>query len=270
MGPAGAAARFDDQAASFDTTKGLPPAVASRAAAAVVDVGCRRDPCAVLEIGAGTGEIGLPLAELSDRYVGLDISRPMLEVFQRKVVARAGVNGRRPPALVLADADHGWPVRSRSVSVVFASRSAHLLAPAHVVAEVLRVCRRGGCFLVGRVERSGLKSHLRRQREAILRDRGLAPRSGAGRTRALLDAFAANGARPIEKRTVASWTAETTAGKVLAAWEAAPTIGGLALPADVRTGVLAELRQWATEQLADLDRVDTFAEEYTVEGARVA
>jgi SAM-dependent methyltransferase len=266
MGPPGAAARFDAQAASFDSTRGVAAGVASAVAAAVVDVAGPAGALVVLEVGAGTGEIGLPLAALVDGYVGLDLSRPMLEVFGRRV--GDGRPGGR--ALVQADADRGWPVRSRSTDVVFASRSAHLLGAAHVVAESRRVCRPGGCFVVGRVERAGVRSDLRRRREALLRDRGLAPRSGVGRTRALLEGFVAGGARPIEKRAVATWTAETTAADVLAAWEATPTMGGVAVPAEVRAEVLADLRRWATEKLGDLDRVDTFTEQYTLEGVRIA
>ncbi len=258
--------RFDAQAATFDDTRGLPRHAARGVAAAVTDIAGPGDDLVVLEVGAGTGEVGTELAAMAGRYVGVDVSRPMLDVFGTKLAT--GVAHRR--LLVVADADRGWPVRDRSVGAVFASRSAHLLEPAHVRDQVLRVCVRHGCFLVGRVERSGVKSRLRQQREAVLRERGLAPRSGASRTRALLEILVTAGAEAIEKRSVAAWTGETTAASVLARWESASTMGGLEVAGDVRAEVLADLRTWATEHLGDLDRVETFTEEYTLEGVRLA
>lgn len=258
--------RFDAQAATFDDTRGLPRHAARGVAAAVTHIAGPADDLAVLEVGAGTGEVGTELAAMTGRYVGVDVSRAMLDVFAAKLAA----GGARRPLLVVADADRGWPVRDRSVGAVFASRSAHLLEPAHVRDETLRVCVPGGCVLVGRVERSGIKSRLRQQREAVLRERGLAPRSGAGRTRALLEALVATGAEAIQRRSVAAWTGETTAAGVLGRWESASTMGGLHVGEDVRAEVLAHLRRWATEHLGDLDRVETFAEEYTLEGVRLA
>ena len=38
----------------------------------------------VLELGAGTGEIGVHLARLPVRYVGLDSSQAMLDVFRAR------------------------------------------------------------------------------------------------------------------------------------------------------------------------------------------
>ena len=45
------------------------------------------------------------------------------------------------------------PIRDRALAVVFASRVVHHLQVRHVVHEVLRVCRPGGCLLLGRVVR---------------------------------------------------------------------------------------------------------------------
>ncbi len=258
--------RFDAQAATFDVTRGLPPDVARRVAVGVTEIAGPAAELVLLEVGAGTGELGTELAGLVARYVGVDVSRPMLDVFGAKLAA-----GAAPRALlVVADADGGWPVRERSVGAVFAARSAHLLEAAHLRDEVLRVCVPRGVFLVGRVERSGVKTRLRQQREAVLRERGLAPRSGAGRTRALLGALVATGAEAIEKRSVAAWTGETTAARVLERWASASTMGGVEVAGDVRAGVLADLRRWAAEHLGDLDRVETFTEEYTLEGVRLA
>ena len=267
IGPsAGGRRRFDVQAPTFDERAGIPADAAEAIADAVMGFGpCVDGSRGVLEVGAGTGEVGRHLSTRAGRYMGLDLSRPMLEVFASKVT-----DGNGARVLVEADADADWPLRDRSVSVVFASRAAHLLAAGHVVHEVGRVCARPGWFIVGRVERSGIKETLRRQREAMLIDRGVpAGRSGLRRTRALLETFAAVGAIAQPARTVASWTSTTTAEEVIAAWEPMAAMAGQPVDAGTRADVLAQLRRWARQELGDLERPQTYGEHYTLEGVRL-
>ena len=222
----------------------------------------------VFELGAGTGEIGRHLAVLGNRYVGVDLSWPMLAVFRSKLAS----DRRRSQSsmLVQAHADRTWPVTDGSVAIVFASRVAHLLEPGHVVAESRRVCRAGGCFVVGRVERTGMKKVLRQQREAILVRRGLArARSGGQRTKKLVETFLAGGATPIPTRAVASWTVTTTAGQVIAAWEGMPTMAGRAVDPALGAEVLGELRGWARERFGSLDNPSAVSETYTLDGVRL-
>ena len=60
---AGPASTFAAQASHYDARVGLPESVS-----------------AAVELGAGTGEIEVPLARLLVRYVGLDSSPAMLDV----------------------------------------------------------------------------------------------------------------------------------------------------------------------------------------------
>ena len=264
------ATRFDDQAAGFDRRAGVPVEVAAEVAGAVV-VGAMSPGGGdvVFELGAGTGEVGRHLATLAGRYVGVDVSAPMLEVFGTKLGGDAS-GDRSTALLVRADGDRHWPVRDHSVTVVFASRVAHLLARPHVVAEAMRVCRPGGRFVVGRIERSGVKQVLRRQREAMLADRGVpGGRSGGRRTQALLEALAGAGGVPEGRRAVASWTVTTTAEDVLAGWEAMTTMGGATVGAQTRAEVLSDLRRWAESHLGHLGEPQTSAETYVLEGVRL-
>lgn len=257
--------RFDHQATGFDRRAGVPPGVAADIAVAVLgnDAHSARGEV-VFEIGAGTGEVGRHLAGLAGRYVGVDLSAPMLEVFRSKLVGASGA------VLVRADAERQWPVRDSSVTVVFASRVAHLLAPSHVVAEARRICRRGGRFVVGRVERSGAKQILRRQREAMLADRGLPhERSGGHRTQALLETFADAGGRREARRAVATWTVTTTARQVLDAWGAMSAMGGETVPTATRGEILTDLRRWAASHLGGLDARQTSTETFVLESVRL-
>ena len=271
MEPAAAphsATRFDDQAAGFDRRAGLPVEVAAEVARAVAGATSPVAGDVVFELGAGTGEVGRHLATLAGRYVGVDLSAPMLEVFGTKL--RGDASGRPTALLVRADGERHWPVRDRSVTVVFASRVAHLLARPHVVAEAMRVCRPGGRFVVGRIERSGVKQVLRRQREAMLADRGVpGGRSGGRRTQALLEALVGAGGVPEGRRAVASWTVTTTAEDVLEVWGAMTTMGGATVGAQTRAEVLTGLRRWAEGHLGDLGQPQSSAETYVLEGVRL-
>jgi SAM-dependent methyltransferase len=259
------ATRFDDQAAAFDRRAGLPPAAAADVAVAVRGDGRRFGRGEVVfEVGAGTGEVGRHLGALPGRYLGVDLSAPMLEVFRSKVA------GWSEALLVLADAERQWPVRDSSVTVVFASRVAHLLTPSHVVTEACRVCRPGGRFVVGRIERSGAKQALRRQREAMLADRGVPQvRSGGRRTQALLEALADAGGVLEGRRAVTTWTVTTTAREVLDSWEGMSVMGGETVPTATKTEVLGDLRLWAESHLGGLDEPQTSTETYVLESVRL-
>lgn len=260
-----AAERFDRQADVFDERAGIPASVARDVALAVLEVASPPPGAAIGEIGAGTGEIGRHLASLRGRYLGLDLSRPMLHAFQAKLRSN---NADRNAQLVQADADRTWPVRDRSLAAVFASRVAHLLAPGHLVDQLTRVCRPRAVFLVGRVERdqTGVKSMLRRQRERMLRERGIVPQGGRERTGTLMDHFETRGWARLEARTVAAWTTSVSAEQVLAAWAQVPTMGAVHLPADARAAILQQLREWARHELGDLSRPRESTEQYRLAG----
>ena len=130
--------RFDGQAAGFDGRAGLPANAATAVARAVLEIAAPGPDGLLVELGAGTGEVGQRLVE-SIRYVGLDRSGAMLELFSAKLVSADDARVR----LSRTDVNGRWPVSDGSVDVVFASRVAHLLDTEHLLAELQRVCRPG-------------------------------------------------------------------------------------------------------------------------------
>ncbi|MGH9222350.1 MAG: class I SAM-dependent methyltransferase [Acidimicrobiales bacterium] len=247
--------RFDEQAAGFDSRAGLGADIAREVAAAVFDFPHE----AVLELGPGTGELGRHLAAAARRYVGIDSSLPMLVEFARR---------QPPPRAVLVQADAGttWPVRSGSVDLVFAARAAHLLEPDHLCAELLGVCRPGGTFLVGRVERQpdGLRNRLRQRRWALLAEHGVRTGDGRGRDRRLFEALAGlDGAVAIRRRAAATWPIETSADAVIAGWAGTGVAGGRPVPPEAAAAVLDRLRA----EFAGQSEPET--ETYTLEGIRL-
>jgi SAM-dependent methyltransferase len=134
----GESIRFDRAVEYYDRTRALPPGV-ERAMVEAVSAELRgRGP--VLEIGAGTGRIGLPLRAAGVDVFGLDLSLPML----RRLVEKAA--GAAP--VVQGDATR-LPFRDGSFGAAFAVHVLHLIpAWREAVGELVRVVRPGGTILV--------------------------------------------------------------------------------------------------------------------------
>jgi len=67
---------FDRAAEYYDRTRGVPPDVAGAQTALLAGELPGRGR--VLEVGVGTGQIALPLAEAGVPMAGLDLSMPMV------------------------------------------------------------------------------------------------------------------------------------------------------------------------------------------------
>jgi SAM-dependent methyltransferase len=222
----------------------------------------------LLELGAGTGQLGACFPELGVRYVGLDASQPMLDVFERRL------RGAHAAAtLIRTDVNAEWPVASASVRAVFSSRAAHLFAREHVVAETLRVAHGTGCaFVLGRVQRdeTGLRDVLRRQMRAMLAARGFEPRDGAGGQRRMLDAFRAGGATPVGPLVAARWPVRASVASVLDDWRGKPGIGGCELPEDEKAALLGDLEAWAARRYESPHASEDAEQRYILEGVALA
>jgi len=262
------ARRFDRQAGDFDRRAGLGEPVAGQVASAVLEASRLNASDVLLELGAGTGEIGQHLADgarqVGARYLGTDRSGAMLAAFQQRRL-------RFPVALTRFDAGLHWPLPDDVTAAVFGSRVVHLLDLSHVAEEVWRVCRPGGCLLLGRVHREpdSPTSRLRQRRAQLLASCGVAMRNGRTGGRRLLEELTARGASPLGSRVVATWTARRAPAEVLAGWEALGGIGGIPLEADRLAAVLAQLRAWADRELGDLDTARDGPESYVLDGVRL-
>jgi SAM-dependent methyltransferase len=214
----------------------------------------------VVELGAGTGEIGVHLSRLPIRYVGLDASAAMLEVF------RAKANGTMP-SLVVADCDRPWPLPDGSATVVFASRVIHLLRPDHVVRETVRVCHTAGLLILGRVvrDRNGITERLRRRRLDLLTAAGTSARQGEEGTRRVMDGCVALGGESLGRQIVAEWTSATTPGEIIAGWDSLLRMGSVLVDPVMRAEILDELRHWTRTEIGDLDRPEAFRERYAID-----
>lgn len=260
---------FDSQAGDFDLRAGLPDGVAEPIAVAVA--GLAPGGGVLLDVGAGTGQIGAHLATVwrarpRSLYVAIDVSAPMLSIFRRKLGAEAEA------ALVRANAATRWPVASGSVDLVFSSRAAHLLPPAALVRETLRVAAPGGALAVfGGVksEPGSLRAEVRREMRRLLAEAGFEPRRAGESRTAIADALAARGGEVLPVRTAASWTTVHRAADALAAWRAKPGLGGRAVPPEVQETVLRRLEAWIRERYGNLDVERDATERYELAAIRL-
>ncbi len=212
----------------------------------------------LLDVGAGTGELGSEIARLRPRYVGLDLSRPMLRVFQRRLERSPA-----PATLLIADANGPWPISDRCVRAIFGSRSLHLVSADRVTREAFRVASsRGALLVVGRVRRDphSVSARMRREMLRLLEKNG-GERDGESRSRLLIQALVAHGGAAFDPVVAARWTATHRPSDSLRIWKSKPGLGSM--------DTLSKLEKWAKEAFDSLDTRFESNEEYVLEGVRL-
>jgi SAM-dependent methyltransferase len=250
---------FDRQAPDFDRRAGLPTAATRQIAAAVTELAAAESGV-ILDLGAGTGQIGEHLFRGRARYLGIDVSGPMLAVFRRKL-GDAGGGG----ALVRADAGKSWPIASGRVGLLFVSRAVHLLPPAVVVEEALRVASPKGALVVFggvRSQRESLRALLRREMWRLLAEQGIEGRNARNAQRKIAGALAARGGELLPARTAASWAVVERAVDAVAAWRAKSGLGGRAVAPEIKDRVLLQLENWVRERYGRLEVAHDATERY--------
>lgn len=103
----------------------------------------------ILEIGSGTGELLLKLANIAGKIVGVDHSPAMLDESRRKVAER----GVGDIELRLGEMNH-LPLPDRSVDCVVVNMVLHhAVDPLAVMTEIKRVLKDGGLLLIADLAR---------------------------------------------------------------------------------------------------------------------
>lgn len=256
--PDGSGASFDALADTFDRRRGLPSDVArevARVVLALVPGGEGREGGGwLVELGAGTGEIGRHLAAGPLSYLGLDRSSRMLARFLRRLsVSPAG-------HLAVADLNRPWPLASTTGRLIFASRIAHRLALQHVMDETRRTARPGARLALGRIRRPADSpgAVLRRRLRKLLAEEDLRGRDAEEARARLVEGLGARGARAHPPRPVARWRSRETPAATLAKWREKcrsprPELAGGPVPAERAAAVLDSVEDWARDRFGALD-----------------
>lgn len=138
--PAPRSISFDRAATYYDATRGLNPDAMQRVVALLTEEIGGRGPC--LEVGIGTGRIGLTLWEAAVDMAGVDLSAGMLAT----LITKAG--GVPPFPLAVADANR-LPFSDATFDVCLVCHVLHLIPEwRSSLAEMGRVLRPGGRILV--------------------------------------------------------------------------------------------------------------------------
>jgi SAM-dependent methyltransferase len=237
---------FDRAAAFYDASRETESDQTRREADLVLSELADREH--VLEIGTGTGAIGLLLHTAGVHVVAIDLSMPMLA----RLIERAG--GEPSLALVQADATR-MPFRDRGFDAAVARWVFHLIPdwPA-ALAEVARVVRPGGVFLInaGGVYQGAWGEIRDRMGQEVGRE--LRPAGLAWRDFDALDAESERlGMRPRPLAPIAR-EAEEPLGVFLEGIERNHFSWLWPLPDDQRLRAAAVVRRWAEERFGPLDR----------------
>ena len=246
---------YEDQAAGFDERVGLTPEICESIARGLEQIVGLREGTRLLEIGAGTGALSIPLLLRPIDYIGFDRSPAMLSVFREKL-AEKGLRGE----IVVADGNERWPAEDAAIDVIFSARALHHIDAAHTVAETRRVLGpAGGWLVVGRVRRphGSLKSNLRRRMRRLLEERGFTGRSHESHTEKVFSALEELGARRAPALDAARWIIQHRPSDSFTSWEGKNGLVGLDIPEQVKRDVLDSLRAWAVEEYGDPDAPHT-------------
>ncbi len=238
---------------AYDRMRYHPPEVSGRIATAITaPVEARFKDPHFLEIGVGTGRIGVPVLARGYRFTAVDTDPAMLAVFRYKI---AGV--ARKVRLLQADARE-LPFEKGSFQAVISVHLWHLIPDwQRALLEALRVLEPGGFLFEGWDESLGESEDCRIQERwrEILEGMGFALERGRHRARLLEVGRALEklGLEP-EVEAVAEWTEERTPRQSLEAIAERLYSYTRQVPAEFFARSLRELYAWAENHYPDLDR----------------
>jgi SAM-dependent methyltransferase len=127
---------FDEAAELYDRARpGYPAALFSDLA----QLACTGAGCRVLEIGCGTGQATLPLAERGCEIVCVELGASLAAVARRKLARFGSVR-------VEVAAFEAWPLPPEPFDTVLAATAFHWLDPAIRLTKAAQALRRGGAL----------------------------------------------------------------------------------------------------------------------------
>lgn len=239
---------FDRAVGYYDRTRGLPPEAEIGLAEVLREHTALGPGSRVLELGVGTGRIALPLVRHNRyRYVGVDLSAPMMQVLRDKL-------GGLPIDLARADVTR-LPFAAHSFAAVVVVHVFHLVQDwAQAMAEVRRVLRSSGVLLHGanqHIDPSPIEE-MRRKLTALsapsAKPRGPGFIEWPRIKTELTERFA-----PPRECVTAPWTVRATPGELIDMFQARIWSETWSLGDDVLDATVDQARAWARERFGSLD-----------------
>lgn len=249
---------FDRAVAYYDATRGFPAGVDARLRDAIVrHVGATAET-RFLELGVGTGRIALPFLQAGYRYLGVDISQPMMQQLRNKL---AGQPHQVP--LCVADVMR-LPIASATIDVAISVHVLHLVDDWQLVLrETHRAMRRGGWIVLAndeteRSEPYTPQDHVWQSWLEILNALAVPPEQRRARAvRGLDDRFAfalQDLGATVERTTLLRYdSAPTSAREVVGKYRERIFSSCWSLPDDIHAEAMRRLDRWLAEECADPD-----------------
>jgi len=240
---------FDRAADIYDQTRGFPPGVGEKVAAALLPHLPR--PAQVLEVGVGTGRIARLMLNLNVPVVGIDLSRPMMDRLRGAQPAGAAV-----VRLVQGDARR-LPLAAGAVTAVIAVHVFHLVGDAEqAMNDVLRVIAPRGVVAVGWNWHppDSIGRRVRRAWREIVAQHGADLGAPGLREMEAPVTFFRGRARRHNEIQACEWHVARTPRQALEDVEKKTFSSSWVVGEAVFPVCLAELHAWAGRELPDLDR----------------
>jgi SAM-dependent methyltransferase len=247
---------------------GLPDFICQATIETIIDLGQLQAGNLVLEIGAGTGQIGYGFRATALQYVGLDLSAEMLDQFRQRLEGEPLERMR----LVHTDGNQPWPVADGSTHAIFSSRAIHLMDLNHAADEVFRIAQPAGAvLLLGKVKRAkdSVKDLIKEAMQERLGETGFKGRRGERGQRQMLDLCCQRGATAIDPVQVGKWSVSSTPRQSIESWQEKEGLAGINPPEQVKQEILADLLDWAKATFGDLDRQIESQESYMIQGVKI-
>lgn len=244
---------FGRVAYAYDRTRYHPPEVSGRIATAIIaPVEERFREPVFLELGVGTGRVGVPIIARGHKFVGVDVSPAMLEVMRYKI---AGV--ARKVRLVEADA-RDLPFAKDSFHAVIGVHLWHLIPDwQRALLEALRVLAPGGVLYEGWDVSTGPSEDWKIQERwrEVLAEMGYELKRGA-HTRRLDEVERAMRQLGLEPQTqaVAEWVEERTPRQTMEILEERLYSYTWQVPPEVFRPSIERLWAWVQDTYPDLDQ----------------
>ena len=261
---------FDDQAKTFETRTGLSESTCQAVVKTALELAEIKSDAQVVEVGAGTGQIGQWFVSESIKYLGFDLSEAMLSEFRQHLDTQD--SPQENLNLLQGDANQQWPVVDATAKLIFSSRTLHLLDLQNVVNESRRIAQpEGAVLLMGSVQRDkkGVKNQMRKQMQTILAEKTVQGRQKNKLIGKLLDLFAQSGAQVIEPVVVSRWQVASTPRQSLESWRGKANLAGIELDEEIKHHVLDQLQAWAENTFGGLDQSIESEETYVLQGVRL-
>ncbi len=259
--------QFDQQADIYDERTGLGKQTAFNVSRTLAKIAHPYSSGLLLEIGAGTGEIGYFLQDINLPYIGIDLSAGMLDVYRKRFIHSADT-----PTLIQTDANNFWPIEEHSVSVFFSSRAMHHLKREHVINEIFRLSIPQHSILVlGHVKRNknSIKTIMRQEMHKILHSYGYQEKSGQSNRKKLFELLQKKGATTMQPVIASHWKASHAPIDSINSWRVVDGIAGNEISHQLKTTILDKLEQRARSLFTDLNHAVEEEEYYELNAIKL-